>query len=78
MVEGGGNLKSIIFAVGGGQQFVGAAPGGKSAGPHFVMSGAEIGAAKENGEAARVVAPYRPPSPISTFLLSNLPGAADS
>lgn len=79
MVVGGeGSLKSMIFADVGGQQLVGAAPWGRSAGPHLVISGADMGAAKENGEVARVVAPYRPPRPMSIFLRSNLPGDGDS
>lgn len=78
VVGGGGNWKSIIFPVSGGQQFVGAAPVGRSAGPHFVTSGPGTGAAKASGEAVRAVAPYSPPSPISTSRLSNLAGDEDS
>nr|GMC88194.1 hypothetical protein Iba_chr04eCG7750 [Ipomoea batatas] len=35
-----------------------------------------MGAAKANG-LARLAAPYNPPSPINTFLLSNLPREED-
>lgn len=57
------------------------APGGKSAAPHFVISGAETGAANANGSAIRLAAaPYNPelPNPRSTFLLSNFPGEKSS
>lgn len=58
----------MICESGGGQQFVGAAPAGRSTGPHFETS---MGAAKPNGDVAKLVAPT-----ITIFLLSNMLAAA--
>lgn len=60
----------------GGQQLVGNAPLGKSAGPHWVRSGGDIGFAKAKGSVGRLDRPpYSPPRPIRTFLLlSRFPG----
>ena len=69
----------MIFEVTGGQQLVGVAPEGKSGGPHLVRSGGAMGAARDNGSLLRVVAaPQRPPRPMRTFLLSNIPRLMDS
>lgn len=57
VVGGGGSLKSMIFVDFGGQQLMGFAPEGSSAGPHLVTSGGEIGEAVAGGFPARVAAP---------------------
>ena len=70
-----GSWKSIIFVVTGGQQFVAVTPSGTVAVPHLDISGAWMGAPKANGLVAPrpAAAPYSPPMPRSTFLLSNFP-----
>ena len=53
---------------------MGAAPAGKSIGPHSVKSGGAIVAVRANGSpAARPEKSYSPPNPKSTFLLSSFP-----
>lgn len=69
----GGRTKSTMFVALGGQQFRPWALDGKSAAPHAVGLGVCTGAANEAGPPPSVVAaPYRPPSPMSIFLLSNI------
>lgn len=65
-------MKSIILEAVGGQQFMGATPCGRSAGPHFVTSGAAIGAAKEISGCEVVVSKVEPPTASKRFLRSSL------
>ena len=49
-----GSVKSMMFEEIGGQQLVCLAPEGRSGGPHLVISGGEIGAARDNESLLRV------------------------